>query len=62
MTEENGDELCIHCGGNIRRMNYSLGPEWMHVDPYASFPSTLKSTAWSQCKAKTVATPPKEKR
>lgn len=50
---------CVHCGETIREFNFALGREWMHVDPYAAFPTTLKGTAWSVCKAATVATPPK---
>lgn len=51
------DDHCLNCGDTIRLINYALGPEWMHVDPYASFPTTGKNTAWRICKAKTVAEP-----
>lgn len=52
------DLQCRHCGDTIRKINFALGPEWMHVDPSASFPTTGKGTAWRTCRAQTVATPP----
>lgn len=51
--------LCKHCGDPIRRINYALGPEWMHVVLDASFPTTGKGTAWKTCRATTVAAPAK---
>ena len=54
------DQTCRHCGDVIRRINYALGPEWMHVDPLASFPTTGKGSAWRACRATTVAEPTPE--
>lgn len=50
------EETCLTCGERIRRINYALGPEWMHVDPSASFPTAAKGTAWRYCR-RTVAQP-----
>lgn len=51
------DDCCLNCNEPIRQFNYALGPEWMHFDPRASFPSTGKGTAWKTCRAATVAEP-----
>lgn len=49
-------DRCLHCNQQVRRINYALGPEWMHVEPGASFPTERKGTAWRYCR-KSVATP-----
>lgn len=51
------DLRCRHCGAPVQRFNYALGPQWMHVNPNASFPSIGKGTAWRKCRAETVADP-----
>lgn len=48
---------CRHCGHTVRLFNYALGPQWMHVDPNASFPTANKGTAWSHCRTAFVAEP-----
>jgi hypothetical protein len=53
-----GDERCVHCGHPVRVINYALGPEVMHIQPEASFPTTQKGTAWRQCRRSSVATLP----
>lgn len=50
-------DCCRHCGHPIRLVNYALGPEWVHVDLDASFPTHAKGTAWTVCRANTVAAP-----
>lgn len=53
-------DRCLNCNAVIRRINYSLGPKWMHINPDASFPTELKGTAWWHCH-RTVATPANER-
>lgn len=50
------EERCLTCNEPIRHINYALGPEWVHVDPNASFPTAAKGTAWRYCR-RTVAQP-----
>lgn len=50
------DERCLNCNATIRKINYALGEKWMHVDPYAGFPSQHHRTAWQHCKTQ-VAEP-----
>jgi len=50
------DQRCLHCGEPIRLINYAMGPEWLHVNPDAGFPTTHKGSAWKHCKRQ-VATP-----
>ena len=48
---------CVHCGAQVRTINYAMGPEVMHVDRHASFPTTAKGTAWRYCKQKVATLP-----
>lgn len=49
-------DTCLFCGQTVARINYAMGPEWMHIDPAASFPTQHKGTAWRYCRAQ-IATP-----
>ena len=51
------DQRCVHCRAPITTINYALGPEVMHYDPAASWPTEHKGTAWRYCRL-TTATPP----
>lgn len=50
------DDRCLNCNAVIRKINYAMGEQWMHVEPAAGFPSEHKGTAWRHCKT-TVAGP-----
>lgn len=52
------DVRCLNCGDVIRRINYALGPQWMHVDPAASFPTERKGSAWRHCRRQVAEPPP----
>ena len=52
-------DVCAKCGAPIRKINYALGPQWMHVNPSAGFPTVHKGSAWRYCKT-AVATPAEE--
>lgn len=42
--------VCVHCGAAVRTINYAMGPEVMHVDRHASFPTQHQGTAWRYCR------------
>lgn len=52
-------QRCKHCKDEIRKVNFALGEEWMHVEPNASFPTERKGTMWRHCK-RSVAEPEDE--
>lgn len=54
-------DRCLNCNHTIRLINYALGPEWMHIDPSASFPNPRTGTAWKHCRV-AVAEPAPEER
>lgn len=50
MTDE---ATCVHCGGRIIKVNYALGPSWVHQPPGSAF----MDNTYISCRL-TVATPP----
>lgn len=56
-------DTCKHCGRPIRKVNYALGPEWMHGSgPHGDqYPvSTLDYNAATRHCRTTIATPADE--
>jgi hypothetical protein len=51
-------ERCVHCGQQVKVINYALGPEAMHVDPHASWQSEQRGTAWRYCRLQRAALAP----
>lgn len=52
------DDRCLNCNATVRVINYALGPQLMHVDPHAGFPSREKGTAWWHCKQQVATLDP----
>ena len=53
------DDRCLNCNAAIRTINYAMGPQVMHIDPAAGFPSEHKGTAWRHCKQRVATARPK---
>lgn len=54
-TRSDGYTKCVHCGQRIERINFALGPEWMHwPTPYGNYRTR---EMYRVCHATTVATP-----
>lgn len=54
-------ETCRHCNRTIVRINYALGPRWMHTLPggrYDMEPGAMHAP-YERCHASTVAEPMK---
>lgn len=51
-------ERCETCRAPIKIINYALGPELMHYDPAASFPTESKGSAWRYCRTTLATRPP----
>jgi hypothetical protein len=49
------DTKCVHCGQRIVRVNYALGPGWVHQPEGAAFMDGTHTACHT-----TVATPPSE--
>lgn len=41
---------CKHCRNYIRKINFVLGPTWMHVNRDTSFPTQMNGGMWEFCK------------
>lgn len=55
MAETTDYPVCRHCGARIQRINFALGPEWMHwPTPDGNYHT---SELYRSCKASTIAEP-----